>query len=126
VSGSTLGPIPAIEYVTGTRYGPPLGGVFKGNLVVDPGIGRESFIFVRISTGKAYKLTTRIGIPPDEMKPLHPKVAGGTANEEETAELYRLARKWALTILTLPEDEVFEIVELQDYDWQKVKKEAWK
>jgi len=125
VSGSNLGPVPAIEYITGTRYGPPMGGVFKGNLVVDPGIGRESFIFVRISTGEAYKLTTKLGIPPDEMKILHPKVAGGTANEEETVVLYEMARRWAFNVLTMPENEVFEIEKLNGYDWQKVKKEAW-
>ena len=70
--------------------------------------------------------TTKLGIPPDEMKILHPKVAGGTATEEETVELYTIARKWAFNILTMPEDEVFEIVRLEDYDWQKVKEEAWK
>ena len=45
---------------------------------------------------------------------------------KETVELYKMARKWAFNILTMPENEVFEIVELKDYDWEKVKKEAWK
>jgi formylmethanofuran dehydrogenase subunit E len=126
VSGSKVGPIPSIEYLTGARYGPPMGGVLNGNLVYDPDIGRETFIFVRMSAGKAYKLTSKVGIPPDVMKPLHPKVASGTATPDERAEMFTYARDWAFKILTLPEDEIFEIVELKDYDWQAVKKKAWK
>jgi formylmethanofuran dehydrogenase subunit E len=125
VSGSVVGPVPAIEYITGARYGTPAGGVVNGNLVIDPGIGKESFIFVRMSTGKAYKVTSKVGIPPPEMRPLHPRVAAGECTQEERDELMVMARKWAFKVMTLPEADVFEIEELKDYDWEKVRDQAW-
>jgi formylmethanofuran dehydrogenase subunit E len=59
ISGSDTCPLDVLQFVTGTRYGPKAG-IANGRLILDKSINQgnaSSFIFVRLSDGKALKLS---------------------------------------------------------------------
>lgn len=120
VTGSDHGPVAAIEYLTGAHLGVkgrPHGNWFNGKLIYDPGIGKKSFIFQRISTGKAISLTSKIGIPPADMTILHHKAETGKIKLGEKEQLWELARKWAFKVMIMSEQDLFEIEKLTAFDW---------
>ena len=97
--------------------GRPHGNWFNGKLIYDPGIGKKSFIFQRISTGKAISLTSKIGIPPADMTILHHKAETGKIKPGEKEQLWELARKWAFKVMIMSEQDLFEIEKLTAFDW---------
>lgn len=129
VTGDNHGPAAVIEYITNAVYGKPLGkaGVwFNGKMVYDTSIGKYSFIFYRKSTGKAIKLTLKLGVPPKEMRELKKKqFAGKKLTPEQVARMKAMARKWAFRTMIMLEKELLEIEELKDFNWNVYFKKAY-
>jgi len=129
VTGDNHAPAAVIEYITNAVYGKPQKQKaiwFNGQMVYDPGIGKYSFIFYRKSTGKAIKLTLKLGVPPKEMRELKKKqFAGKKLTPEQVARMKAMARKWAFKTMIMPDEELLEIEELKDFNWNAYFKKAY-
>ncbi len=100
--------VDAIQLLTGCTFG-------KGNLIhLD--YGKNAYTFIRRSDGKAIRVLTRPdGWPPQnaEHAELGEKVRGGSATGAEERRYWQLHEERALAVMSLPEEQMFEVREVQ-------------
>jgi len=116
-------PADAVTYITGARYGKGALGAFNGNLAFDQTVGAFNFIFASTTTGKAVKLINHFEWP-QEFKELHAK--GKILTPEEQAKSEHITRYLSRYILTAPENEIFEIIPITDFNWKAYKEQYLK
>jgi len=100
--------VDAIQLLTGCTFG-------KGNLI-HRDYGKNAYTFIRRSDGKAIRILSRpTGWPPDnpERQALFEKIKAGTATEPEERRYWELQGERALAVLDLPEEQLFEVREVQ-------------
>ena len=100
--------VDAIQFLTGCTFG-------KGNLI-HRDYGKNAYTFIRRSDGKAIRIVTRPnGWPPDhpERQALFEKIRSDTATEEERRRYWELHEQRALAVLSIPEEQLFEVREVQ-------------
>jgi formylmethanofuran dehydrogenase subunit E len=100
--------VDAIQSLTGCTFG-------KGNLI-HRDYGKNAYTFIRRSDGKAIRIITHPdGWPPDhpERQALFEKVRADTATEVERRRYWELHEERALAVLNIPEEQLFEVREVQ-------------
>ena len=103
--------VDAIQYLTGCSIG-------KGNLFhLD--YGKNAFTLARRSDGKAVRIASkpRKSQMTDKEQQLVSRVRSGEATTEERAAYQVLWRRRGQEVLDTPEDELFVITELNDYEF---------
>lgn len=100
--------VDAIQMLTGCTFG-------KGNLV-HRDYGKNAYTFIRRSDGKAVRIVTL----PDAWGPDNPeratlmqKVREDTATDGEQQRYWELQEERALSILSVPEDQLFHVREVE-------------
>lgn len=111
-------PTDAITYITGSRYGNGRDSFLNGNFIFDKNLGDFSFIFASMSSGKAVKLVSRFPLPKEFMD-LKEKVRLQNATPEEKERFSYMGQCLSLKILTAPEKEIYEVIQLTDFSWEK-------
>jgi len=128
VTGNDHGPVAAISYITAARLGGkqpiPRTAWFNGKMVYDRSVGEKVFIFQKISTGKALKMTLKININFADMEEIHQTIYADSPEESDLKIMWKLARKWELKLMALPVKDLFEIKELKDFNWEAYAKKA--
>lgn len=102
--------VDAIQYMTGCTFG-------KGNLLhLD--YGKNAYTFLRRSDGKAIRIAPRRGalMRSPEHSELMSKVRDGRATDEERRRFGELHQQRSREILDAPEDELYEVREVEDAD----------
>ena len=102
--------VDAIQYMTGCTFG-------KGNLIhLD--YGKNAYTFLRRSDGKAIRIAPRRGtlMRSSEHSELMSKVREGSATDEERRRFGELHQQRSREILDSPEDEIYEVREVEDAD----------
>lgn len=100
--------VDAIQLLTGCTFG-------KGNLI-HRDYGKNAYTFIRRSDGRAIRIVTRPdGWPPHspEHSALFEKIKTNTVTEAERRRYWELQEKRALSIMSVPEDQLFEIREVE-------------
>lgn len=100
--------VDAIQLLTGCTFG-------KGNLI-HRDYGKNAYTFIRRSDDKAIRILTRPdGWPTQngEHAAMGEKVRTGTATETEERRYWQLHEERALAVMSLPEEQMFEIREVQ-------------
>lgn len=96
--------VDAVQQMLGCTFG-------KGNLIFLD-YGKTAFTFIRRSDGKAVRVASRPrdARPPDpEYATLREKINAGSADDAERERFGRLHRKRAMSLLDVPEEEMFTI-----------------
>lgn len=100
--------VDAIQMLTGCTFG-------KGNLI-HRDYGKNAYTFIRRADGKAVRIVTRPdawGQDNPERAALFQKVRAGTITPEEEKRYWELQGERALSILTVPEDQLFDVREVE-------------
>ncbi len=96
--------VDAIQMLTGCTFG-------KGNLLHHD-YGKNVYTFIRRADGKAVRIVTRPdawGHDNPEREALFQKVQVGTATEAEQQRYWELQEERALSLLSVPEDQLFDV-----------------
>ena len=110
-------PADSISFITGARYAKGSNNAFNGNLAFDEGIGKSSYIFASMTSGKAIRLNNKFEFP-KEFEEARAKMA---TDPEAKAMFYKMGRCLSQKILTAPEKEMFEVIPVSDFSWKEYK-----
>ena len=110
-------PADSVSFITGARYGKASNGAFNCNLAFDDSVGKSSYIFASMSSGKAIKLNSKFEFP----KEFEEARAKKDTDPEAKAMFLKMGKCLSQKILTAPDKEIFEVTPVSDFDWKAYK-----